>query len=399
MRSRHPPPDPFALPELVVVVDLAPLHEADLPGRGLRRRRFELTRGTRRWHLAMALVTVAALVALVAPVLVLPVLQARLMTRFVALAVGLVGLQFVVGRAGQLSLCHGVYVGLGSYTTTILVGPHGWPYLAGIALSPLVGFAAGCLVGLLSLRIRATYLGPVTLAVAVAFPMIVKRFTWLTGGSSGLPILRGMATPGFIPDTKAYLWPHLVIVAVAVAAFLVARSLTRSPVGLAVEAVATGPLPAVAYGINVGRVRVVASGVGAAFGALGGALLVLDTPIVGADSYDLFRSLGYYAAVVVGGAGSLLGAVVGSALLTGVPFIVSTYGLRVGPNLVFGLLLLGATFAAPGGVTGALGTWLGGVVRVAEPPPPRSRPRDSVAQHERPPVGVPDPVRARRQPT
>jgi branched-chain amino acid transport system permease protein len=446
-------------PELVVVVDLAPLADADgsdaprgigvtgaaettgtarwsgvasdaaggfAGGAAARRHSWEVTRGSRQWRLLLAAASLLVLVALVAPAFVLPVLQARLLTRFVALAVALAGLQFVVGQAGQLSLCHGVYVGVGSYTTTILVGPHGWPFAPAVALAPVAGFAAGLLFGLLALRIRATYLGPVTLAVAVAFPMIAKRFTWLTGGSSGLPILRRLPAPGFLPAAKPYLWTHLVVVAVALGAFAVARNLRRSMVGLAVDAVATAPLPAAAYGIDPGRTRVMASAVGGAFGGLGGALLVLDTPIVGADSYDLFRSLGYYAAVVVGGAASLLGGVIGAALLTGVPFILATYGLKVSSNLVFGLLLLGATFAAPRGVAGSLGDWLGGLVRVREAPPPpaagrrrggRARARapgepaparrrghadaagDSVAVHERPPVGVPDPLGPRRQPT
>jgi branched-chain amino acid transport system permease protein len=214
----------------------------------------------------------------------------------------------------------------------------------------------------------------VTLSVAVAFPMIVKRFAWLTGGSSGQPILQDFAAPPFFPAERAHLWHHVVVVAVAVAAFVCARNLARSPVGLAVRAVATVPLAAGAYGINVGRYRVFAAGTGGAFGALGGALLVIDTPIVGADSYDLFRSLGYYAAVVVGGAASLAGAALGAALLTGVPFLLATYGLLVGPNLVFGLLLLGSVFVAPGGLAAAVEQWLSGLVRVEERPPVGTRP-------------------------
>ena len=357
------------LDDALIVVDMEPLPAEAPPERELARHRWDLVRGSREWRLVMAAAWSLALLALLVPPFILPVFQGRLVTRFAALAVALLGLQFVVGRAGQLSLCHGVYVGLGSYTTAILVGSRGWPHLAGIALAPVVGFAGGCLVGLLSLRIRATYLGPVTLSVAVAFPMIVKRFSWLTGGSSGMPIVDDVAIPPFFPDDP-HLWNHVVVVAIGVVAFLCARNLARSPVGLAVRAVASVPLSAAAYGIDVGRYRVAAAGTGAAFGALGGALLVIDTPIVGADSYDLFRSLGYYAAVVVGGAASLAGAVLGSALLTGVPFLLATYGLLVGPNLVFGVLLLASVFVAPGGLAAGIGQWLSGIVRVEEPPPP-----------------------------
>jgi branched-chain amino acid transport system permease protein len=308
-------------------------------------------------------------------VTVLPIVQARLVTRFVALATALLGLQLTVGLAGQLSLCHGVYVGLGSYTTSILVGSRNWPTGAGLAASVLVGFFGGCVIGLLAIRIRATYLGPVTLAVAVAFPMIVKRFAWLTGGSSGLRLARTLEPPSWLPIEKPYVWVHVVVVALAAVAFAVARNLSRSAVGLAVRAVAENPLSSAAYGINVRRYRVMSAGVGAAFGALGGALLVFDTPIVGADSYDLFRSLGYYAAVVVGGVGSLLGGVFGAAILAGVPFIISTYSLLIGSNLVFGLLLLGATFVAPGGISAAVLDWLRWIVKVEEPIPTRPRER------------------------
>ena len=374
--SRRPVPTGAPRTELtedepLLVVDWDDTFDADALGtnRSVGRSGFVVVRGSRRWWLLMAIGAVLLILVLVVPVTFLPIVQARLLTRFVALAVALLGLQLTVGPAGQLSLCHGVYVGLGSYTVSILVGTKGWPPAAGLVAAVLVGFGGGCLIGLLAIRIRATYLGPVTLCVAVAFPMIVKRFAWFTGGSSGLRLDHGLEPPSWLPIGKPYVWVHLVVVAVAVMAFAAARSLTRSSVGLAVRAVAENPLSAAAYGINVRRYRVTSAGVGATFGALGGALLVFDTPIVGADSYDLFRSLGYYAAVVVGGVGSLLGGVVGAAIVVGVPFIISTYGLLVGPNLVFGLLLIGATFVAPVGVAPALVDWLRWLVRVEEPVP------------------------------
>jgi branched-chain amino acid transport system permease protein len=342
------------------------------------RRQRVLVRGTPMWRAVMIGLTAAALVAVLVPVFVLPPIEARLITRFVALGIGLLGLQFVVGVAGQLSLCHGVFVGVGSYTVTIVTTVHGWPHLAGVAAAPVAGFALGLVVGLLALRIRATYLGPVTLAVAVAFPMVVKRFSWLTGGSSGLPLVRRLPSPSWlgVTDQNAYRWHHVVIVAVAISALVVARNLVGSPVGLAVRAVAQNEIAASASGVNVRRTKLVAYAVGAAFGALGGALLVLDTPIVGADSYDLFRSLGYYAAVVVGGMASLGGAFVGAGLLVGVPWTISVYDVRLGPNLVYGALLLASIFVAPGGIVAALLSRLADVVIVCNPV---DQPPDSVS--------------------
>ena len=182
--------------EPLLVVDWDDTFDADALGtnRSVGRSGFVVVRGSRRWWLLMAIGAVLLILVLVVPVTFLPIVQARLLTRFVALAVALLGLQLTVGPAGQLSLCHGVYVGLGSYTVSILVGTKGWPPAAGLVAAVLVGFGGGCLIGLLAIRIRATYLGPVTLCVAVAFPMIVKRFAWFTGGSSGLRLDHGPRT-------------------------------------------------------------------------------------------------------------------------------------------------------------------------------------------------------------
>jgi branched-chain amino acid transport system permease protein len=334
------------------------------------RRAVHVVRGSPSWRLAVALGLLAALAAVVLPVLVLGPYESRLVTRFVGLSVALAGLQFVLGRAGMLSLCHGAFVGLGSYATSLATSRWGWPVLAGVALATVVAFGGGSLVGLLALRIRATYLGPVTLAVAVAFPMIVKRFAWMTGGSSGLPLGDGLVPPSWLGiSDRPYIWVHLVVVAVAALALAGAHNLSRSPVGLAVRATATTPVAATASGVPVRRYRVAAFAVGAAFGGLGGALLVLDTPIVGADSYDLARSLGYYAAVMVGGTTALAGGVVGSALLTGVPWLLGVYSLRMSQNLVFGALLLLVTFLAPGGAVAAARARLDAVLVVDEPAP------------------------------
>lgn len=329
---------------------------------------FGVERGSAAWRVLVAVGAVVAVVAVTAPAFVLDPIPARLFTRFVALAVVLLGLQLVVGVSGQLSLCHGVFVAVGSYTAAITNTTWGWPIWAGLLLSPVTAFVAGSLVGVLALRIRATYLGPVTLGVAVAFPMLLKRFSWLTGGATGLPLLREMSPPAGL---ALHQWNHLVSVAVAFVAFVLMRNLQQSAIGLSVRAVAGNAFSASTSGVDVRATRVRAFGTGAAFGGLGGALLVIDTPIVGADSYDLFRSLGYYAAAVVGGVGSMLGAVLGGLLLIGVPWVLDTLGSRVGPNLVFGALLVVSVALSPGGLAVAVQRGMGLVVTVRERIPGR----------------------------
>ena len=346
-----------------------------------RRARYRLVRGSPRWRLLGIAATVASLLAMIGPIFVLPIIEGRLTTQFVAVAVALLGLQFVLGHGGQLSLCHGVFVGVGSYSMAIMVAVHDWPHLVGLLSAPVFGFLAGCLVGVLALRIKATYLGPVTMSVAVVFPMIVKRFSWFTGGPSGLPLLPVMPVPDvpLLSGLRPHEWTHLVVAAYALASYWVLRNLVRSPVGLAVKAVAENPTAARTSGINTRRTQVLAFGVGAAFGALGGALLVVDTPVVGADSYDLFRSLGYYAAVMVGGVASLAGGVIGAGLLVGMPWMMTKLDLGVTPNLVFGLLLLVSTLVAPGGIASAMRSVLATRVDVQEPEPASAAGVDSAA--------------------
>jgi branched-chain amino acid transport system permease protein len=344
---------------------------------------WRLIRGSRSFsEIVMVVVGGGALVSMLA-VVWLPALEGRLVSQFVAISVALLGLQFSVGVAGQLSLCHGVFVGIGSYASAIAIGRFGLPPIAGLVIAPIVGFLAGCLVGTLALRIKATYLGPVTLSVAVAFPMLVKRFSWFTGGSSGLPVVRTIRPPSFLGlhANRVYVWNHAVIVAVAVIAVVAARNVVTSPVGLSVRAMAENPLAAEASGVNLWRTRLLSYGWGAAFGALGGALLVIVTPVVGADSYDLFRSLGYYAAVMVGGVTSMAGAALGAAVLVAVPWLIDKNSWSASPNLVLGALLVASTLIAPGGLVVLVRRAIGRIVRVEEtgpgiiPSEARRRPR------------------------
>jgi branched-chain amino acid transport system permease protein len=332
---------------------------------------WRLVRGSRSFsEIIMIAVGGGALASMLA-VVWLPALEGRLVSQFVALTVALLGLQFCVGVAGQLSLCHGVFVGIGSYASAIAIGRFHCPPLIALVVAPVVGFLAGCLVGTLALRIKATYLGPVTLSVAVAFPMLVKRFSWFTGGASGLPVVRTIRAPGFLGlhANRIYVWNHAVIVVVALVAVVAARNVVTSPVGLSVRAMAENPLAAAASGVNLWRTRLISYGWGAAFGALGGALLVIVTPVVGADSYDLFRSLGYYAAVMVGGVTSMAGAALGAGVLVAVPWFIDKNSLSASPNLVLGALLVASTLIAPGGLVVLVRRAIGRIVRVEDTGP------------------------------
>jgi branched-chain amino acid transport system permease protein len=235
-----------------------------------------------------------------------------------------------------------------------------------VVVSAMVGFVVGCLLGLPAIRIKGQYLAMVTLSFAVAFPMVVQRFSWFTGGSSGPPTGSGVRAPSWFPAGKDQAWLHLLVSAVAVLVLILLRNLLGGSVGRAIRASAQGELAAGAMGVNVVRTRTVVFGLAAAMGAIGGALLSVNDRVVTTEQFDLFRSLALYTAIVFGGAELLSGAVVGAILIVAVPYVNTRQGWKISPNLIFGLLVLAGAAAVPDGVTPTLARWRRRVVRVVD---------------------------------
>ena len=109
----------------------------------------------------------------------------------------MLGLNLLVGYSGQISLGHGAFFALGAYTCAILLDRTGVHYLLTIPAAALVCFAAGLALGLPALRLRGLYLALVTLAIAIATPVLLRRFDGLTGGSQGLSVPQPTA-PGVV---------------------------------------------------------------------------------------------------------------------------------------------------------------------------------------------------------
>lgn len=353
-------------------LEAAPLNAA-LPGvtTGLPPRpKIALIAGTPRGKAARVVMIVVALVVAVAPSFVLPFIEARLWTQVIATAIALWGLGLLMGPGGQLSLGHGAFLGIGAYTTLIAASRFGVYPLAGLLLAAVIGFIVGLVFGLPALRIRGQYLAMVTLSLAVAFPMVVQRFAWLTGGSSGpRPVeLRPPSWFDLAPD-RPYVWLHLAtVVAAALVAWLLVN-LDRSVTGRAMRAAAENDHSAAAMGVHVVRTKALTFGVVAMLGAIAGGLIGLQTQAVTTDSFDVFASLTLYAAVVLGGAGTLTGGFLSAVIMVGIPWFTAEMGWRVGPNLFFGLLLVVATALFPDGIAPSMSRSIRRVIGWADVPP------------------------------
>jgi branched-subunit amino acid ABC-type transport system permease component len=361
------------------------------PSSDAGRPRWRIRRDRSTWRVLVALGIAAGIALAVLPGFFFPVLESRLWTEVVATSIILWGLGLLIGPAGQLSLGHGAFVGLGGYGVAIVLTRYGWPPYVGIPLMAVVGFVVGAILGLPALRIKGQYLAMVTLSFAVAFPMIVARFSWFTGGSSGPRAGNSIEPPSWFPHPADHptAWLHLLVCAVAGLLLILTLNLLHSPIGRAIRASSQGDVAATVMGVNVVRVRTLAFGLASAFAAVGGGLLAVHSRVVTSEQFDLFRSLALYTAVVLGGAESLLGATVGALVLVGVPWLNLKFGWKVSPNLFYGLLILGVTALCPQGVVPTLRSWGRRVVRVEDaPPPPLGPPATERPASGGPGVGV-----------
>lgn len=239
---------------------------------------------------------------------------------FVLIIAGL-ALNLVFGFAGQISIGHSAFFGVGAYATAILVKDHGWSPGYTLYAGAAIAFVLGALVALPALRIKGIYLALVTLAVAVLFPTLVrwKKLEWLTDGSRGIDSVRYDEIPTWpiIGELKgregraifAY-WLAFVVLFVV---YLVCRGIVKSRAGRALVAIRDNETAAAVMGVNLAATKTIVFGISAALCALAGSLSTLRSGVATPDGQyvTLLGSIIFLLIVVVGGAGTLTGPIVG----------------------------------------------------------------------------------------
>ena len=319
-----------------------------------------------------------------------------------AYAVAILGLNLVIGYSGQLSLGHSAFVGLGAYTTLILVADHHWSYFATIPVSAALCFVLGLIVGLPALRIRGLYLAIVTLAVAFVFPTLVLKYDWLTGGPNGKKPDRGegvLKPPSWMPFHDAGrlatpLWTYFLLLVMATILFVLARNFVRSRTGRALIAVRDNQTSAAVSGVNLPAYKVLTFGVSAAFGGVAGTMLMMNRPFASDVQFGLNLAIFLVVGLVIGGAGTISGAVPGALVYVFVPYFMSAWaedqsGMPPGlkqiarplfdwlstrqgggsiAGVFFGVLLLIAVFVLPGGIIDGLRRLRARIVTVTPDP-------------------------------
>ena len=256
------------------------------------------------------------LLALVLVPLVAPAYIANYGTLIFIAATGAVGLNLVTGTAGMISLGHAGFLALGAYTTAILVTDHGFGLLPAMAASGCVAAVVSLLVGIPSLRLKGLYLAITTLAFSIIVTTLILEASSLTGGSGGKTVTR----PDFFGlsmDSGPAIY-YLALV-VAVLTVLIALNLLRSRVGRAWSALHDYDIAASLMGINLRRYKLLAFAVSAFIAGIAGSVLALHLRYLNIDSFALITSIEVLTMIIVGGLGSVRGAVLGAIVITLLP--------------------------------------------------------------------------------
>ncbi|MBS3755845.1 MAG: branched-chain amino acid ABC transporter permease [Desulfobacterales bacterium] len=264
--------------------------------------------------------------------------------------IGAVGLNLLTGFTGQISLGHAAFIGIGGYTSAILVTRLGFSFWLSIPFAGLVAAAAGLVIGIPSLRVKGLYLCIATLAAQFIFEFIFVHWESLTNGITGINV-PPPAIAGFEFNTeKRFYWITLVVVILAV---IYARNLVRSRMGRAFMAIRDRDLSAEIIGINLFRYKLSAFAISSFYAGVVGALWISYLKVITPEHFPLLLSIEYLAMIIVGGLGSVLGAIFGGIFMTLVPEILSFLAGIVKSilpgreaifeplkNVIFGLLII-----------------------------------------------------------
>lgn len=294
------------------------------------------------------------------------------LTSMAYLAIAAGGLTVLTGLNGQLSLGHGAFMAIGAYTAALMLqdGEPPVPLVGVLLIATVVALAVGAVVGLAAARLHGPYLAGATLALAVAVPTTALYFDDL-GGEQGLRVAVP-PIPDWVLDASYFVLGHEVdrtryIAYIAwgslIVAFVLLANLSRSRLGRSWRAVRDDDVAAELAGIHLGRARVLAFLASAGCAGLAGAVMAMAVRIAAPSGFTLTLSLTLLSAVVLGGLGSLGGALIGAGLITFLQPLVTDLGLAAGLSdvkaaelspLVYGLTMIAVILLAPAGIVGTV---------------------------------------------
>ena len=305
-----------------------------------------------RRALLLGVCLVAILAAL--PVLPLPSGMNSSLAIAMILFIAVLGLDVVMGYAGQVSLGQAGFMAIGGYASAILATTYNWPPLAGVVVAMIFSVFCALVLSLVTARLRGHYLALATLAFGLLVDSLTIGLIDLTGGPSGLVGVPSFSIGGFSFDSSASM--YWLALGVSVALVIALEGGMRSGFGRSLKAVRTDQLAAAALGVNVGRMKIGALCIAAALGSLSGSLYAFQFHFLSPEMVATPRSFELLAMLVLGGEGTLIGGLFGSLFLTLLPTLVQEFAVY--KTAIEGALLVATFLFFPEGLFGRFAIWL-----------------------------------------
>lgn len=275
-------------------------------------------------------------------------------------AIAIAGLSLLTGVSGQISLGQGAFMAVGAYTLGELETHTSFNLVVELLIAIAISAVVGLVIAIPATRLRGPYLAGMTLILALALPFLSDQYSSFFGGDQGLATTPP-TPPGSIDPQRWLAW---IQVLGALVVMVLLANLLSSRFGRAFRAVRDDEVAAELAGIHVARTKVIAFVVSSACAGLAGAFLALSTGVVNTGEFPLSLSIFVLAGMVLGGAGTLMGAWWGAILVVYLPnewsqSLASAFNLDhlVSANLaviIFGAVLIVMMLAAPSGIQGGV---------------------------------------------
>ena len=269
-------------------------------------------------------------------------------------AVIVLGLNLLIGFAGQISLGHAGFLGIGAYASAILPTHFGWHPLPAMAAGAAVAAAVAALVARPIFKLKGNYLAMATLGLGIIISIAIRNETNYTGGPDGMSV-PALGLLGFeLTTDKQWYWVAALLLVVSLWASL---NMIDSPFGRALRALHGSEVASQVVGVDIVRYKVAIFVMSAAFASIMGSVTAHYVGFVTPTFADFFHSIELVTMVVVGGMASIYGSIVGAVLLTALPQALATF--EGWETVVFGAILMLCMIFLPKGLVPTLAARFG----------------------------------------
>lgn len=236
-----------------------------------------------------------------------------------------IGLNILTGYTGQISVGHAAFMMVGAYTAAILNTRYGVSFLFCLPAAGIMAALVGSFFGIPSLRVKGLYLAIATLAAQFIIEWVINHWTWVSGGAFSSIYVNPPDLFGWTPATKEaeaiIRYKYYIIYVILAMAVVFTLNLVRSPVGRAFVAIRDQDISAEIIGIDIFRYKITAFATSSFYAGVAGALYCFYYEVANYEGFTLHISIDYLAMIIIGGLGSVLGAIYGAIFISLLPIV------------------------------------------------------------------------------